>query len=123
MGKRTEPRWQSEQPARLTVLGPDGKQLACRIVNVSGRGMGITVDEAIRAGTSVKVECDDALLLGETCYCRPAGGKFAIGLKLEHVVFDSTELALLSQRLWGERSGPVPRLEPGPAGVGLPSRP
>jgi hypothetical protein len=64
--------------------------------------MAIEIDARVSIGAAVKVEWSDTLLLGEVCYCRPEGKGFAIGLRLEHAVYNTSELARLAKRLLDE---------------------
>lgn len=108
MEKRSEPRFDENRPVSVTVLREPQRELAGRIVNLSGRGMRIAVDAPVAAREPVKLEWDGTLLLGEVCYCEESGGAYALGLHLEHALFDTHELARLARRLAGEP-------EPGPA--------
>jgi hypothetical protein len=63
----------------------------------------------MEVGTAVKAECNDTLLLGEVCHCQPANGQYAVGLKLEHSLLDTAELARLAERLLEEGLGAVPK--------------
>ena len=47
----------------------------------------------------MKLESGHILLLGEVRYCRPEADGFAIGLDLEHALYNTEELARLAQRL------------------------
>jgi len=47
----------------------------------------------VPAGTALKVELDDALLLGEVIYCRPDESVFYVGVELEHALCGLGELS------------------------------
>ena len=47
----------------------------------------------VAAGTALKVELDDALLLGEVIYCRPDESVFYVGVELEHALCGLGELS------------------------------
>ncbi len=109
MDRRREPRYGANEPALMTVLDADGRSMAGRIADMSGRGMKLVVEDAVPAGTAVQVDWAEALLLGEVCYCAPLeGGGYALGLSFEHALFDTAELARLARKLLGEAPEPVP---------------
>lgn len=109
MDRRREPRHGANEPALMTVLDAPGKVMAGRIADMSGRGMRLMADTALRPGTAVQVDWAEALLLGEVCYCQPVdGGGYALGLSFEHALFDTAELARLARRLLGEAPQHVP---------------
>jgi hypothetical protein len=114
MEQRSEPRFDENQPVRVTVLREPQRELGGRIENVSGRGLRIVLDEPIADCEVVKLEWDGTLLLGEVCYCEREPGGYGVGLKLEHALFDTHELARLARKLAGK-----PELEPAQRHCGL----
>jgi hypothetical protein len=116
MDLRSQLRLEADEPVHVTVLGACETTLLGRITNYSANGMGMLIDAKVAIGAAVKVEWTDTLLLGEVCYCRPAGEGFAIGLRLEHVVHNTSELARLAKRLLDE----APREEMSPVKVEKP---
>jgi hypothetical protein len=102
MDLRSQLRLEADEPVHVTVLGEGEAQLLGRITNYSANGMAIVVGSKVSIGAAVKVEWTDTLLLGEVCYCRRVGEGFAIGLRLEHVVHNTSELARLAKRLLDE---------------------
>lgn len=105
MELRREPRFETTQPVRLTVLGERQTELYGNVVNLSGTGMRLIVNGAIRQGAAVKLELE-RLLLGEVCYCEPMGGDYAVGLNLEHSLVHTQELAHLAAKLLGQTPQP-----------------
>lgn len=104
MERRAGRRFDIDQPARLTLL--DGNQaaaIAARVVNTSGTGLGLTLEEAVPPGASVRVDCGNALFLGEVRYCRPCGGGFSAGLQVEHALYNLPGLAALARELLEEQ--------------------
>jgi hypothetical protein len=77
----------------ITLFGEPEIRLSGRIRNLSGRGIGLEVEGPVATGTALKVELDDALLLGEVIYCRPDGSSFYVGVELEHSVCGLAELS------------------------------
>jgi hypothetical protein len=57
------------------------------------------IGRPVPLGAAVRVEWNHTVLLGEVCHCRADGDDFAIGLELQHALFDTRELDVLAQRL------------------------
>ena len=112
MEKRSQPRVEADQAVYVTMLGEedqDGSKTSkadahfvARITNYSSRGMGLIIGGPVPMGAAVKVEWSNTLLLGEVCYCHRRADGFAIGLHLEHALYDTLELAALGRRLLQE---------------------
>jgi hypothetical protein len=93
MNQRREPRFQATQAVAVTLFGEPDRRVAARVKNISGRGVGIECDEAVATGTALKIELDDALLLGEVIYCRRDEASFYVGVELEHALSGLGELS------------------------------
>jgi hypothetical protein len=102
MDLRSQLRLEADEPVHVTVLGECEAQLLGRITNYSANGMGLEIDTEVSIGAAVKVEWSNTLLLGEVCYCRPTEEGYAIGLRLEHALYNTSELARLAKRLLDE---------------------
>lgn len=68
--------------------------------------MRLLVDRSLAAGLPLQVEWDDILLLGDVCYCQPREQSYAIGLRLEHALLHTKELATFSRALLGAVEAP-----------------
>lgn len=99
MERRSEPRICSKQLAWLTVLGDNEVRCQARAIDVSGRGMKLMASRRFRPDAAVKIEMDDALYLGEICYCQPENGAFTIGVEIEQVLTGLRDLAQLRRQL------------------------
>ena len=86
----------------MTLLGEKKKRVAGCVLNVSGHGLKLMLDEPALAGTALMVEWADAQLLGEVCYSIETPEGYAIGVKIEHALLNTAELERLSRRLLGE---------------------
>jgi hypothetical protein len=106
MDLRSQLRLEADEPVHVTVLGECETKLLGRITNYSAHGMGLVIYSPVSIGAAVKVEWSNTLLLGEVCYCQPAGEGYAIGLQLEHALYNTAELARLAKRLLDEVSQP-----------------
>jgi hypothetical protein len=102
MDLRSQLRLEADEPVHVTVLGESETKLLGRVTNYSAHGIGLVIEARVSIGAAVKVEWSDTLLLGEVCYCQPTQGGFAIGLELEHALYNTSELARLAKRLLDE---------------------
>jgi hypothetical protein len=92
MDQRREPRFQSDQPIVVNILSDPPTQMAARVTNASGRGLGLVTPEPIPPGAAIRIEIDDAVVLGESIYCRPDQGSHYVGVELDQVLVGLTEL-------------------------------
>jgi hypothetical protein len=92
MEQRREPRFETDQPVEITVLGDLEVRLAARVRNASGRGLALETTEAVAPGTALRIDLDDAVVLGEAVYCRPGSGTHLIGVELDQVLCGLAEL-------------------------------
>uniref|UniRef100_Q01SY4 Type IV pilus assembly PilZ n=1 Tax=Solibacter usitatus (strain Ellin6076) TaxID=234267 RepID=Q01SY4_SOLUE len=86
---------QRDRSVAITVFGEPDMRIRGRIRNISGRGIGLETEVPVAAGTALKVELDDGLLLGEVIYCRADGPVFYVGVELEHALCGLGELSLM----------------------------
>ena len=116
MERRQEPRQElriaAYQPVELILLGEDVPVIAAHATQFSGSGLRLVLKQPVPAGTLVKVQGGDWLMLGEVCYCRKERLNFVVGLQLEHSLTGLQELEKLNQKLMGEKQVPaeVPEL-------------
>ena len=69
---------------RVTVLDPSYREIIASVIDVSDGGLCLWLLRRIPAGTPVKVETADTLLLGDICYCRPDGEGYRVGFVVKH---------------------------------------
>ena len=93
MNQRREPRFEVEQEIPITIFGEPDIRLPARIRNFSPRGIGLEMKGPVAAGSALKLELDDTLLLGEVIYCRDDGDSFYVGVELEQALYGLGELA------------------------------
>jgi hypothetical protein len=72
-----------------------------RLANVSESGARVLTPQALAQGVPVKVEWGETLLLGEVRYSEWANSHYAVGLDLEHALYDLPVLARLANELLG----------------------
>jgi PilZ domain len=93
MDKRREPRFQADQPVVVTILTEPQTRIEARVKDASGRGLGLVASVPVPAGAPVRIEIDDALVLGEAIYCRDDDDGHFIGVELDQMLVGLTELA------------------------------
>jgi hypothetical protein len=92
MDQRREPRFEADQAVAVTILSEQPIRLIGRVRNASGRGLGLFVPCRIDTGAAIRIEIDDAAVLGEAIYCRSEGDGYFIGVELDQVLVGLTEL-------------------------------
>jgi len=105
--RRSEPRFETQKTVILTLLEENGATLPALAVEFSGSGMRLILSRSVPIGAAVKVEPDDSMILGEVCNCQPHSSGFLVGLKLNQVLSNLSELARLNRRLLGEDASPI----------------
>jgi hypothetical protein len=93
MNQRRETRFQANQSVAITVFGEPDITIPARVKNISGRGIGLELEGPVAPGAAVKIEMEDALLLGEVIYCRQDEASFYLGVELEHALTGLAELS------------------------------
>ena len=95
MERRQEPRLKIDRrvTVKVTVLGSEGLELPGELVNLSGKGAALLLDRALPLDAAVRIDIDDAVLLGEVRWCRGEGAVFTVGLSVEHWLPNLKELA------------------------------
>jgi len=100
--RRSEVRFDVDCPVRVTTLDCHAMRWTGTIRNHSGRGMRLSVPQAIDAGTPLRIDAGNVMLLGEACYCRPQGDGYQVGVRVEHILSGLDELARLNRSLFGD---------------------
>jgi hypothetical protein len=100
--RRSEVRFDVDCPARVTTLDCHATCWDGTIRNLSGWGMRLSVPQAIAAGTPLRIDAGNVMLLGEVCYCIPEGDGHRVGVIVEHILSGLDELARLNRSLLGD---------------------
>ncbi|HLH20481.1 MAG TPA: PilZ domain-containing protein [Bryobacteraceae bacterium] len=93
MDQRREPRFEIDQSVIVTVLSEQPLKMHGRVRDASGRGLGLVVPRPVEPGAALRIEIDDALVLGEAIYCRDEQREHFIGVELDQVLVGLTELS------------------------------
>jgi hypothetical protein len=92
MEQRREPRFQADQPVVVTVLTQPETRMDARVKNASGRGLGLITGVAVPPGSAIRIQLEDAMVLGEAIYCRHEREGHFVGVELDQVLVGLTEL-------------------------------
>lgn len=92
MEQRREPRFEADQAVVVTILGEQPTRLEARVRNASGKGLGLFMSRMIHPGAAIRIEIEDAIVLGESIYCRKEPDGYFIGVELDQVLVGLTEL-------------------------------
>ena len=103
MERRSGVRVSADQKILLTVMGENRREMEGIAIELSGCGMRIRIPEPARTGDAVKIQLQDALLLGEICYCRPDESGFVAGVEVHEALSGLKDLAKLNRALLGQR--------------------
>lgn len=104
MEQRREPRFQADQNVEVTILGDGESTIQARVRNVSGRGLGLTLATAIPSGAALKIAACDSIYLAEAVFCRREEEGYFVGVALEQVLSELTELGRILQKYQEEPS-------------------
>jgi hypothetical protein len=81
-----------DQAVTVTVLGNQEAKVPARVTNASTNGLGLVSPRALPAGTALKVDLEDAYILGEAVYCKEEAGGWVVGVELSQVLNGLSEL-------------------------------
>jgi len=87
------------QSLQVTLLVEPQKCLAGCLVGRDGGYLEFDLEEPIAAGTLVKLEWDDSLMLGEALGCGRVPGGFRIRVEVEHALYDTPSVVRLAKRI------------------------
>jgi hypothetical protein len=90
------------EPVQVTVLVEQESGSSGTIAKSANDNVELLVDKPAPVGAAIKLEGADSLFLGEIFSCRTEGEKFALGVELQHALYNTAELARLAKRLLDE---------------------
>jgi hypothetical protein len=103
-----EIRYQPQQPVRLNVLGVVPQTLKAKIVNLTGRRASLILEKNIVAGTAVRIDLEDSMLLGEATACVADVGGFVAHIEVFEAIPSLSDLARLVAAVMNEGRSEVP---------------
>lgn len=108
MERRAETRIPWNRPVRVTLLGGPPQHFDATLVNVSGRGARLRLDQPLACDSIIRIDLENGMLLGEVCYCATDGDGFGVGVELEHSLLNLAEVTRMRNRVLEEDSVPEP---------------
>lgn len=120
MERRRERRGVLDQTVLVTLLKaptqgaypsrPTTQSFAAQMIDQSGRGLRLLVPYELAAGTTLKIETDDSLMLAEVCYCnRVNDERFAVGLEVSQSLQLTAQLRKLAEAVGASVGVPIYR--------------
>jgi hypothetical protein len=82
MEQRRNTRLVLDQTVTIAILGDIVIRRTAKVKNTSGRGLGLEMAYPVAVGCALKIELNDAVLLGEAMYCRADNGAYYVGIEL-----------------------------------------
>ena len=106
MEQRREPRIQTDQEVRVTVLnGSSQTTMQGRAVDLSGRGLRLLLPMDVPADSALRIELDDRTLLGEVAYCSGGPVQWKVGVEVQQSLVHTQELKNLNRSIFGDFYG------------------
>jgi hypothetical protein len=97
--RREKPRFPADLVARVTDLEGTSEAFAGSVVDISESGACVLLSMHLMAGSTVKLELDDAVLYGHVTYAFGADSKFRTGIAVESVLLGTSDLSKILQAL------------------------
>ena len=97
----------------LNILTEPPIRMAATVKNASGRGLGLVTPTPIPAGAPIRIELEDAVVLGEAIYCRSDEDGHFVGVEMDQMLVGLTELGRRLEALMNadvDRERALPRL-------------
>lgn len=88
-------RLESGQNIRCSVLSEQAWKATGEIIHVSQKSVSLRLPIAAAYGTAVRLDVDDALILGTVAGCTRAGADFLLNITMEQVIPSVSNLARL----------------------------
>jgi len=104
MEQRREERFATDQKIAFVILGEREIHRTGVVKNSSGRGLGLETTLPVAIGSALRIDLPDAVVLGETMYCRAQHGKYFVGVELEQALYGLRGLSQAFQAFAEETS-------------------
>jgi PilZ domain len=86
MERRSEARYQTQDPAEIEILSGPSEPLYGTILDVSRSGLRVAIQKRIARGEQVKIKLQRNVIFGEVRYCRAVRDGFQAGLKIQDLI-------------------------------------
>lgn len=91
------------ETVHLTVLGDCPARTEALVAEQTNDRLQLRVDRQLAAGSTVKIEWEDSILLAEVVVCHREGDSYTAWLDVEHALFNTNDLAQLAERIYHAR--------------------
>jgi hypothetical protein len=108
--RRDKPRFPADLVVRVTDLEGTSEAFTGSVVDISESGTCVILPTHLMAGSTVKLELDDAVLYGHVTYAFGADTKFRTGIAVESILLGTSDLSKILQALLD--AAPRPTLRP-----------
>jgi hypothetical protein len=88
------------EAVRVTLLGGRPAKAEAHVAGQENDRLQLRLDRALPAGSTVKLEWENCMLLAEVVVCRREGESYTAWLDVEHALFNTSELAQLAERVY-----------------------
>jgi hypothetical protein len=86
MEHRKEPRLKANQSVMVTPIGMIAMPpLSGRVLDMSGSGLRLVLPNPVPCGSSIKVETEHMVMVGEVCRCEMDNRVYVVGLMVLHI--------------------------------------
>jgi hypothetical protein len=93
---------QSYELAHVTPLGAACLPVGAHVLSLTGNDMELVLDRRLAAGTAVRVEARNWLMLGEVLYCVPERTLHKARFRLAHALPGQRELTDMNRHFLGQ---------------------
>jgi hypothetical protein len=85
----------------MHTLGAEEIAVTCQTEKVVGKRLIAKLSSSLPAGTGVRIDCDDAFIIGEVLGCWREGQTTFTAIELQHQLAGLAEFAALNEELFG----------------------
>ncbi|MBP1622861.1 MAG: PilZ domain [Acidobacteria bacterium] len=89
MNRRNRTRFKTDLTVNVSCPDLPGGRCKARLSDLSVHGLSLILKEKLPAAALVKVNWGSVAFKGELVYCKPHGGEFIVGLKVEDPVYET----------------------------------
>ncbi|HYK88868.1 MAG TPA: PilZ domain-containing protein [Acidobacteriota bacterium] len=91
MDRRQELRTSSKETVTVTNLTAAWMHFTGQLRDLSSHGLGLILSLPLETDTTISVEWEDTIVLGQIAYCHKCSGKYHAGLRTEYLIYDRSQ--------------------------------
>jgi hypothetical protein len=81
----------------IQVIGNAGPPFRAKVTNYSGRGLALESPQSLEPGTAIRIDMEDAMILGEAVYCRQDADSWFAGIEIDQTLCGLSAIARIVQ--------------------------